>query len=99
MHSYEQGNSILTEMVFIAGAAPGAAQVMKGGKAELRDSQGKVVGIAQFNQLNGGVEVSVQITGISAGTHAFHIHSVGKCEAPTFESAGEHFNPEGKKHG
>jgi len=34
-----------------------------------------------------------------AGEHAFHIHSVGKCEAPSFDSAGAHFNPDNKHHG
>ena len=94
-------NSILglTLLMLTAGAAAGAAQFAKGGKAELRDSQGKVVGTAQLKVVNEGVQVSVQVTGIPAGTHAFHIHSVGKCEAPTFESAGAHFNPGGKKHG
>ncbi len=33
------------------------------------------------------------------GTHALHIHAVGKCDAPSFQTAGPHFNPEGKKHG
>jgi superoxide dismutase, Cu-Zn family len=32
------------------------------------------------------------------GEHAFHIHAVGKCEPP-FTTAGDHFNPGGKKHG
>ena len=89
----------LTLLVLTAGAAAGAAQFAKGGKAELRDSQGKVVGTAQLKVVNEGVQVSVQLAGIPAGTYAFHIHSVGKCEAPTFESAGAHFNPGGKKHG
>ena len=25
-----------------------------------------------------------------------HIHTVGKCEPPSFDSAGPHFNPDGK---
>jgi Cu-Zn family superoxide dismutase len=27
------------------------------------------------------------------------VHAVGQCEAPSFQSAGDHFNPLGKKHG
>jgi Cu-Zn family superoxide dismutase len=27
------------------------------------------------------------------------IHTVGKCEPPAFDSAGPHFNPDGKHHG
>ena len=28
-----------------------------------------------------------------------HIHAVGKCEGPTFASAGGHWNPDMKQHG
>jgi superoxide dismutase, Cu-Zn family len=89
----------VTLLAMTAGAAAGAIQVSKGAKAELRDSQGKMVGTAQLKQVNDGVQISVQVMGLPVGTHAFHIHSVGKCEAPDFESAGAHFNPGGKKHG
>ena len=34
-----------------------------------------------------------------AGEQAFHIHAVGKCEQPGFESAGGHFNPANAHHG
>ena len=68
-------------------------------KAELKDAQGKIVGNAQLKEVGHGVQVAVQVNGLPAGTHAFHIHSVGQCEAPKFESAGKHFNPENKKHG
>jgi superoxide dismutase, Cu-Zn family len=81
-----------------AGMAAGAL-VGTNAKAELKDSQGKAVGTAQLKQVPDGIEISVRVTGIPAGTHAFHIHSVGQCAGPDFESAGQHFNPEGKKHG
>ncbi len=69
------------------------------GKAELHDAQGKAVGTASLKQTKAGVKISLQVTGLPAGTHAFHIHTAGQCEAPDFKSAGGHFNPEGKKHG
>ena len=28
-----------------------------------------------------------------------HLHEVGKCEGPRFESAGAHWNPGGRQHG
>ena len=39
------------------------------------------------------------VKGLTPGLHGVHIHSVGKCEEPSFTTAGEHFNPAGKKHG
>ena len=31
--------------------------------------------------------------------HGTHLHAVGKCDGPKFESAGSHWNPTGRKHG
>ena len=46
-----------------------------------------------------GVLVRLEVKGLTPGLHAVHVHTVGKCEAPGFTSAGGHFNPGGKKHG
>ncbi len=66
--------------------------------AELHNDQGKKVGTATLQETPHGVLISLDLDGVPPGTHAFHIHEVGKCEPP-FTSAGGHFNPSGKKHG
>jgi Cu-Zn family superoxide dismutase len=43
--------------------------------------------------------LKLSIKGIPPGEHAFHIHAVGKCDAPSFDSAGPHFNPGNVHHG
>lgn len=67
-------------------------------KATLKDAQGKEVGQVDLVQLTNGVLLRMALKGAPAGERAFHIHAVGKCEAP-FTSAGPHFNPGGHKHG
>jgi superoxide dismutase, Cu-Zn family len=67
-------------------------------RAELKDASGNVVGEAVLEQRGDDVLITTNFTGIPSGTHAFHVHEVGKCEPP-FESAGGHFNPTGKQHG
>jgi Cu-Zn family superoxide dismutase len=71
----------------------------KTAQAELRNAQGEQVGTATLTEVPDGVQISLEISNLPPGTHAFHIHSVGKCDPPDFASAGGHFNPEGKKHG
>jgi superoxide dismutase, Cu-Zn family len=67
--------------------------------AELKDKDGKAVGVATFRESSGGVTVNVNVKGLTPGLHAVHVHAVGKCEAPAFTTAGGHFNPAQKKHG
>ena len=67
--------------------------------ADLKDKDGRSVGMATLRDATGGVLVSVEVKGLTPGLHAVHVHAVGKCEGPGFTSAGGHFNPAQKKHG
>ena len=66
--------------------------------AQLKDASGKAIGDVDLMQTQAGVLLKVTVQGLPPGEHAFHIHAVGKCEAP-FESAGPHFDPGNHKHG
>ncbi len=77
-----------------AACADGAATA----KASLHDAAGKSVGTATLEETPEGIAITLDLSNLPPGTHAFHIHETGKCEPP-FTSAGGHFNPMGKQHG
>jgi Cu-Zn family superoxide dismutase len=86
----------------VAGCATGARAASEASPmawAELRNASGASVGSALLRQENGRVRIVVQASGLAPGRHGIHVHSVGQCEAPAFQSAGAHFNPHSKKHG
>jgi Cu-Zn family superoxide dismutase len=69
------------------------------GVAQLIDANGRVVGQAVMLQQRGGVRLLLDVTGLPPGTKAVHIHEFGRCDRPSFESAGGHVNPTKAQHG
>jgi Cu-Zn family superoxide dismutase len=67
--------------------------------ARLVDANGRGVGQAVLVQQRGAVRILVDLTGLTPGIKAVHIHEAGRCEPPSFESAGAHFNPTKAEHG
>jgi Cu-Zn family superoxide dismutase len=77
-----------------------AAQQLPTAAARLIDAQGREVGIVRLQETPiKGVLLRIEVSGLSPGEHAIHIHEVGRCDAPTFDSTGGHFNPWNHDHG
>src|SRR6187397_682851 len=62
-------------------------------------SGSQVAGTVTFTKSGDTVQVVADITGLTPGKHAFHIHEFGDCSAADASSAGSHFNPMKKPHG
>ncbi|MDH3671353.1 MAG: superoxide dismutase family protein [Gammaproteobacteria bacterium] len=66
--------------------------------AEIVDQNGAVIGNATLRAAPTGVLIMLEITSLTPGTHAIHLHNVGKCE-PEFAAAKGHVNPHKRQHG
>lgn len=67
---------------------------------EMKNGQGESVGTAVITATGDhGVRVKLNLKNLPPGAHGIHFHEMAKCEGPAFTTAGEHFNPDGKKHG
>lgn len=78
---------------------PADAQPSARAKAEVYNTKNELIGEVAFKEGDNSVELSAVLNGLPPGLHGIHLHDVGKCEAPTFESAGVHVNPLHKQHG
>ena len=100
MHKISLISGLVVLGITLAWHSPvGAQGAAASAHATLRDAQGKTLGEATLRESSAGVLLKVDLTGVPAGTHAFHIHAVGRCDPPDFMSAGGHFNPAMAKHG
>lgn len=66
--------------------------------ATLHDTAGRELGTLTLRQSATGIAVTGVLRGLPPGTHAIHLHTVGRCDGG-FESAGGHWNPAGHQHG
>ena len=67
-------------------------------RVSMRDAQGANLGDVTLTQTANGVLIVGQLSGLSEGTHAMHVHTIGRCD-PNFDAAGGHFNPTARQHG
>jgi len=84
-----------------AQSAPAADNAVPQASAALAPTQGNTTtGNVLFRQEgDGNVRVTAEISGLTPGSHGFHIHEKGDCSAPDATSAGGHFNPHQTQHG
>jgi Cu-Zn family superoxide dismutase len=68
-------------------------------QAELRDVAGRTLAHSSVTQIGETLRIRVEAAGLSSGIYGVHVHSVGRCQAPSFESAGPHWNPSNRLHG
>jgi Cu-Zn family superoxide dismutase len=67
--------------------------------APMRDRNGKDLGTVTLTESGQGISAAGRIGGLPPGVHGIHLHTVGRCDPPAFESAGGHWNPTDRKHG
>ncbi len=75
------------------------SQESQGGTGGLVDSEGNEIGNVSVSATpSGHALVLINAEGLPEGIHGVHLHLVGACEGPGFESAGEHIAG-GDEHG
>ena len=62
-------------------------------------SDSNVSGTAVFTEENGEVTMQAELSGLTEGTHAIHLHESADCSAEDGSSAGGHWNPTFEDHG
>ena len=74
--------------------------------ATLVDPSGQAGGRALLTATGNGIEVRVNVQGLTPGPHGIHLHAIGRCvtgpdpsgREVSFGGAGGHFDPGGSQH-
>jgi Cu-Zn family superoxide dismutase len=65
----------------------------------LVNGAGQSIGTVETWETPGAVTFRLRASGLPLGIKGIHVHSVGRCDTPGFESAGPHWNPAQRSHG
>lgn len=88
---------VLLPLIVMANLASINAAISKtlktSASSQIFNAKGELVGTAIFTQSTSGVKVTLKVQKLAQGEHMVHLHENGKCEAPDFKSAGNHFDP------
>ena len=93
------GILVMASIMAVAVVSAQAQSVAKAVAALSPIKGSNVSGTVTFTQVNGGVRIIADVTGLTPGVHGFHIHEFGDCSASDATSAGGHFNPRHMQHG
>ena len=67
--------------------------------AKVLDASGRELGVLTLVDAGAAIAVTGTLRGLTPGVHGVHLHTVGRCDAPDFASAGAHWSPTPKQHG
>ncbi len=67
--------------------------------AKLAAADGADRGFATLRVGADRMRLTVDAMGLAPGARGIHIHEVGRCDVPDFESAQGHWNPTSRQHG
>jgi superoxide dismutase, Cu-Zn family len=85
-----------------AAGAPGTTAEPAGAAeltAPLIDRTGQEIGTVRLTETGQGVQVAIEARGLPPGPRGLHFHETGRCDPPSFQSAGGHFAPMDRQHG
>jgi Cu-Zn family superoxide dismutase len=91
----ESGNAVDANTVESSNSGP----IEEAPAVSLVNGEGQIIGEVRAGDSPEGAVFQIVARDLPAGVHGMHIHDVGLCEGPAFESAGPHWNPEDKEHG
>ena len=100
MRSFIAAILLAWSLAFVAcGEGPPRGATATSATASMRDANGKELGTVKLADTEDGIDVAGRPSGLPPGDHAIHLHAVGRCDPPKFESAGDHWNPTNRQHG